>query len=735
MTRDRRERAGREGQALAMALLVLAVCLGATYAFWHQVEGEAERARREAFEFRADETVAHIETRLKRLEQVLRGATGLAAATGIVTRDGFHAYVEALRLESMLPEIRGIGFAVAVDGAAREGHLARARAEGLSGYRIQPEGERHAYAPVLHREGPLEAAHSLVGFDMYTDPVLHAAMDRATHERTISMSAATRLRRSPEDAGRPGVVLFMAVAEKRAPSGAEKSPHDFSGWMFAQICMIEMMNALRSEDINDYRGIGVRIDDGSTLSGGAPLFGTNDPEARDSQREGRMTAVRRLDFAGHQWLVRADAPPDFHTEREDEHPLMLTAAGVACSVLLASLTWLLATGRVRARRTAARMNEDLVRSESRLRDLNEDLEHRVSDRTRDVEAVAERLRLAVETSKTGLWDWDLATQTVHYSPEWTSQIGLEPGELDGTIGEWENRLHPEDREEAIRLLHEVMANPGTPREMEFRLRHRDGTYRTILARKQAFADASGKAVRVVGSHLDITDRKRAEDSLRQLTRELREVGRELSRVEEADRRWLASELHDSIGASLTALNLNLTIIRDRLPEEARPALEPRLNDSIGLLDETVEAVRGLMAQLRPPVLDDYGLATSLRWYVDQIAARADLKATFRLSGEDVRFSPEMEIALFRIAQGALANVVKHAHAKQVAVSMDVAPDRLAIVIADDGRGFDIGEAQGEQARPHWGLVTMRERAEAIGGRLAIESSPGEGTRVVVEVPR
>ena len=745
MPRLTTERAGATGsggferswaQALAAASLVLAVCLGATYAFWRQVGADAGRRRGDAVEYQASQIIGHIEARLRRHEQLLRGAAGLAAASDALTREEFHAYVETALAGEHFPELRGIGIAIPVDAARRASVVSQVRAEGLPGYRIQPDEPRPAYAPILYLERSTEDAGLEPGYDLYADPVRHEAMDRAREGASLAMSAMVRVQRTPGGEGRPGIDFFMPFFHGPVVEGMRGSAMPVSGWIFSEVSLHDMMSGLLEEALGDEAAsVDMRVYDGAAISERSRLYGVaGDDSAPGASADGALPVLRKLSFGGHHWAVELRALPGSDAQRGDERLLFISLAGAAGSLLLASLAWLLATGRARAHREAARMNQELIDSESRLRELNEDLERRVVQRTRDLESIAERLTISVETSNTGIWDWNLLTQAVHYSPEWTRQIGFEPQEIDATIDAWESRIHPADRERVLKALREHLGKPGTPCEMEFRMRHRDGTYRTMLCRSQTHADGSGRPVRVVGSQLDITDRKRVEDSLLNLTRELREAWRQLSKVEEADRRWLAGELHDSIGAALAALNLNLTIIRERLPEEAKPSLAPRIDDSIALLDQTVESVRGLMAQLRPPVLDDYGLARAVRWYVDQIAARGDLKATFRLTGTEVRFSAEMEITLFRIVQGALTNVVKHAAARQVAVTMDIGPKSLTIVVADDGRGFVVDETQVGLRSPHWGLVTMRERAESIGGHCTFASSPGKGTRVVVEVP-
>jgi PAS domain S-box-containing protein len=235
------------------------------------------------------------------------------------------------------------------------------------------------------------------------------------------------------------------------------------------------------------------------------------------------------------------------------------------------------------------------------------------------------------------------------------------------------------------------------------------------------------AVGVQGSVRDITERKRARQAL--LT-----YSRRLLKAQEAERRRIARELHDQIGQVLTALKLNTHAIQG-----ARDGREagPLIADNLKMLDEALEQVRDLSVDLRPLLLDDLGLVTALRWYVERQASRTGVRAEFTTDSldSDVRFTSELETACFRIAQEALTNVARHAHAKLVTVRLSRNSDYLTLLIEDDGVGFDIEALQGQaQASATLGLRGMQERAQAVGGRIKIDSATDKGTQVFVELP-
>ena len=208
------------------------------------------------------------------------------------------------------------------------------------------------------------------------------------------------------------------------------------------------------------------------------------------------------------------------------------------------------------------------------------------------------------------------------------------------------------------------------------------------------------------------------------------ASRRLVEVQETERRDLANQLHDLVGQKLTALNISLNIVKMESGGSTGAPASSRLDDSLKLVEETIESMRNVMMELRPAVLDDYGLPAALRWYVEQFVKRTGIPTTVGEQGSPRRLSRPAEETLFRIAQEALANAAKYARAEHVTVTLRTTAEFDRLTIADDGCGFD-ASAHRSPARSHgWGLMIMRERAAAIGAAFAIESAPGRGTRVV-----
>jgi signal transduction histidine kinase len=222
-----------------------------------------------------------------------------------------------------------------------------------------------------------------------------------------------------------------------------------------------------------------------------------------------------------------------------------------------------------------------------------------------------------------------------------------------------------------------------------------------------------------------------EAELHSLVSRLRELSRRLLDVEDAERRSINRELHDRIGQNLSTLHLNLSLIRSRLSEDPPGALGGRIDDAQKLLEATISHVRNVMAELHPPALEAFGLLAALDAHA--VAFSAQIGTPIAVYGEDLvpRLSRAVEISLFRVAQEALSNAAKHAHAKRIEVTLANFPERVTLTIADDGAGFDTERVN----TGSWGLTIMGERAAAAGIELHIESKAGRGTRVVAEAIR
>jgi two-component system sensor histidine kinase UhpB len=297
-----------------------------------------------------------------------------------------------------------------------------------------------------------------------------------------------------------------------------------------------------------------------------------------------------------------------------------------------------------------------------------------------------------------------------------------------------DELFPAENSRAFKMLSEEVFRNAAAATAEECLDTTSGR-RYFHTVKFPLRNARGEVETLGGISVDITNLKAAEDRARHDAALVRALASRLVEAETAERGRLALELHDRVGQSLTALGINFSLLRVQVAD-AVPGAAWRLDFLQSLIEDTIACVRDVMADLRPPMLDDYGPMSALRSWVKHLPSLSPVEIRIDSDDPKPRVPGPLENGLFRIAQEALNNVVKHAEATRATVSLDIDATSVRLVITDDGRGF-IPPAPGDPIadEPRWGLLSMTERARAVGGRLTVESQPGHGTRIIVEVAR
>ncbi|HXF73152.1 MAG TPA: PAS domain S-box protein [Actinomycetota bacterium] len=323
---------------------------------------------------------------------------------------------------------------------------------------------------------------------------------------------------------------------------------------------------------------------------------------------------------------------------------------------------------------------------------------------------------------------------LYVSPQVLPLFGYTPEEWLTGEEVWARTLHPEDRD---RVLAEVERTDrtGEPLSIEYRIVARDGRVVWIHDEAVLVRGADGRPAFWHGVMLDITRQREAEQRLREslarLEALIEERGRLIQRIgeiQEQERSRLAADLHDDPIQKMTAVGLRIEALRRRTRD---PVTAAALDDLAGTVRLTIARLRHLLFDLRPPALDRHGLAPAIRQHLDLLGD--ELAPEVRLVDELVREPPPgLRTTAFRIVQEALANVRRHAGARAVEIRLAERGGDLHLVVRDDGRGFEPAAVVEEPG--HLGLRAMRERAEAAGGRVRIESGPGRGTTVEAWLP-
>ena len=301
------------------------------------------------------------------------------------------------------------------------------------------------------------------------------------------------------------------------------------------------------------------------------------------------------------------------------------------------------------------------------------------------------------------------------------------------IGTHFTGLHPPRQSEQYRALFAEHVARRSAVLADGAVQHKDGRIVPVEI-SSSLIEWRGRRMQQ-GIFREMTERREAEKEQIRSHETLRRLAAELAETQENERRRIARELHDQVGQTIAGLALSLKQFLDILPQGPDGDLRGRLSAYVRLLEETTGHIRGVISDLRPPLLDDYGLSAALRQFTKDFSTRANVAVQVWIDDDLPRLKPNLENALFRIAQEALANAFHHAGASEIVLSLESDAQFVHLLVRDDGAGFDIPRAEAPSRRPHWGLSIMKERALGVGGQCRIVSAPGAGTRVIVEVPR
>jgi PAS domain S-box-containing protein len=383
----------------------------------------------------------------------------------------------------------------------------------------------------------------------------------------------------------------------------------------------------------------------------------------------------------------------------------------------------------------------------------------VTERKQAEKALGEseqRFRAIINQATAGIVRTDIEGRSLFVNQAYCEMLGYTEADLvDETLWRY---THPDDVEESRRLF-DRLREKGKSFHLEERLIRRDDSILWVNVSASPILDEVDRPQSAVFIVVDITERKKAEEALQKLNQELESrvetrtaelqaanwalfesrrrlqiLSQRLVEIQEEERRAIARELHDRVGQTLTALNLNLTIVSDQLKNLDSGHITDRLADSIKLVTEMISIVRDVMSDLRPIVLDEYGLEAALHAYLTKFEARYGIHVEFDRSSRLIpHLGAGLEMTTLRIAQEALLNIARHAHADHVTLTLECDDQTLLLAIEDNGVGIQSWHTPANGNSGH-GLMLMRERAEAVGGTLKVSSIPTKGTRIEAYLP-
>jgi len=343
----------------------------------------------------------------------------------------------------------------------------------------------------------------------------------------------------------------------------------------------------------------------------------------------------------------------------------------------------------------------------------------ITDRRRAEEALKEseeRFRLVANTAPVMIWMSGTDKLCTYFNKQWLDFTGRS---LEVELGDgWTDGIHEDDRYQCLTTYVESFdSREAFP--AEYRLRRQDGEYRWLLDRGVPRFNPDGTFAGYIGSCLDVTERKLAEEALAS-------IGRRLIEAHEQERAWIGRELHDDISQSLALLAVELDR-HNKQPSSSSQVIE-RVQGRIAEISRDVQA---LSHRLHSSKLDYLGLAAAANSFCNELSAQTGVQIRFKYSGIPRDLPKEVSLCLFRVLQESLQNAVKHSEVKQFTVELYGSPGSIELLVQDEGVGFEEEEAMASKGL---GLISMRERLQMVNGHFSIESRIGGGTTVRASVP-
>jgi len=401
------------------------------------------------------------------------------------------------------------------------------------------------------------------------------------------------------------------------------------------------------------------------------------------------------------------------------------------------------------------LEERVAERTTQLTNANAALHGEINERKQAEEELRKseaRHRSYIEVTEQLGWTTDANGEVVEDIPSWRGFTGQGEKEVKGWG--WSKALHPDDLEHTARVWRNAVATRNSY-ETEYRIRRQDGSYRHFLARGVPVFKDNGDIREWVGTCIDITERKRTEEALKQYTKELqrltetleqrvrerteelekaneglRRLSSKLLSAQEEERKRIAGEIHDTLGSCLNAIKFKIEDTLRQIGGTPRAAAES-LNTVIPMIHEGVEECRRIQMDLRPAMLDDLGLLPTLSWFLRKFQAiYSQIQIAQEIEVEDKDIPPSLKIVIFRVTQEAMNNIAKYSKADLARLSLRKLDNRMELAIQDNGQGFNPGKVTGsESGRRGLGLTSMRERVELSGGSFYIESFEGNGTTI------
>jgi PAS domain S-box-containing protein len=353
----------------------------------------------------------------------------------------------------------------------------------------------------------------------------------------------------------------------------------------------------------------------------------------------------------------------------------------------------------------------------------------ISERKQAEQAVRDSesmLTKAQQIAHVGSWEYDYKSEKMKCSDETFRIFGFQPGAIIPSLDLFYNMVHREDfrilmdRINDVRKLH-------IPLSIDLRILHSNGEERFIHEQAEIMFNKQGEPEKWLGTVHDITHRKRIEEELQKSLEQQHQLSKYIEQVREDERLSISRELHDDLGQALTAVKIDLEIIKQHASDTT---VKNELEDAKMLVGDTIRTVQRITSQLRPEIIDDLGLEAAIDWYTKEYAKRYGVEIFLDIES-GISISNEDSLPLFRIMQESLTNIARHAKATHIEILLSQQSDLINFVVSDNGVGISEDEIN---SRKSFGIMSMKERVASLGGTFEISRGEDFGSKVIVFFP-
>lgn len=388
-------------------------------------------------------------------------------------------------------------------------------------------------------------------------------------------------------------------------------------------------------------------------------------------------------------------------------------------VLLAALLVFLVSSRLNKRLDKA--NYELQRNNSELKKLYQ----QTLQQDNALKDAYERFTLLSQATGDAIWEYNFIDRTSYANDALKQLFGYTSDELKDNFTWWTSNLHPDDKLRVISRTETALSGKETVWFDEYRFRAKDGSYKTIYDRGYILRDDKGRPLRLIGAMQDVTLQRRLQQELiGEKVAHQKEIAQATIQVQEAERKQLGEELHDNINQLLATTKLYLDHALANPPE-----MHDFVRKSLLNINDIIEEIRTLSRSLAPPSLGDLGLEEALYELITTVGKTGDLKFTLNINEiTDDGVSKDKKLAIYRVVQEQLNNILKHAGASKVLITLEKTGDDLVLQVSDNGRGFDP-----LKVRYGVGLRNIRNRAELYGGQIELQSAPDKGCTLIMRI--